>query len=182
MNILNNAVILLSGPIDNASDDGVGVRRQIIEQSHNAGVMAQFIDPTNKPTSGFKEIGGEKQYIHNLAETGQFFELALVVKEFRYQDLRMVDISDIVIAYVDPTIHMCGTYEEVFRAKVLDKAMFLVVIGGVSKCPKWLFDVFLCDNMFGSVEELVSRLALINSDQYDFDQKYIQTKALLELI
>lgn len=180
INILNNAVILLSGPIDNCKDDGIGIRKEIIQKCRAVGIKAQFLDPTDKPTNGFKEVGEEKQKLFQLKQEGQFSRVTQIATSFRYQDLRMVDISDIVIAYVNQNIHMCGTYEELYRAKQLDRKMFVIVDGGMAYMPNWLFGVFSSDEVFESVDSCVQRLSEINKGEYEFDTKYVQTKSLLE--
>jgi hypothetical protein len=179
-NILNNAVILLSGPIDNSIDDGIGIRKEIINKCRAVGIEAHFLDPTDKPTNGFKEVGEEKKKLFQLKQEGQFSTVAAIARSFRYQDLRMVDISDIVIVHIDPNIHMSGTYEELYRAKQLDRKMFVIVNGGMAYLPNWLFGVFSSDEVFESVDECVQCLLKINKGEYEFDPMYVQTKSLLE--
>lgn len=179
MGHLDEALIALVGPIDNALDDGVGFRRDIMQQIKAAGLNVHFFDPTNKPTGGFKEIGYEKQHAFNLRAQRKFKELKQFVHTFRRQDLRAVHVSDIVIAYIDTDIHLCGTYDEVFTAEREGKPRYAVVKGGVQNASLWLFDVFDDGDMFDSVDELVFRLVSVDQGKYPFDPTWMKASVFL---
>jgi hypothetical protein len=164
MGSLDGKVFCLSGPIDNAADDGVGHRKLFKRLMTEAGIQASYLDPTDKPVGGHKEIGEEKKRCFELRQSRKFKELSEIVKLFRNQDLGMVREADIVIVYVDPNIHMCGTYNETFLAEWLLRPRYLIIEGGLEKCPLWLFDVFELDSMFDSVEQCVERLVEINKE------------------
>lgn len=179
MDFLKNILFSLTGPIDNASDDGIGFRKHFIKLMEDAGIQAKYFDPTNKPTGGFCEIGEEKRNSIKLREDGKYEELAKFVHAFRYQDMRYVDMCDVLIAYIDPDVHMCGSYDEILRAEMQRKPRMCIIKGGRRRCPLWLFDVFPLENMFDSVEECVSRLALINAGQRKVDpEKWICIKTI----
>lgn len=178
MSVLKDAYFYLAGPIDNATDDGVGWRRQLVAALKQYNVQARIIDPTDKPTHLKKEVGEEKQQQRALRAAGKFKELVKFVGEYRHHDLRFVDLSDLLIAYVDPDIHMCGTYDEIFTAERQKKPRLLIVKGGLTKCPFWLFDVFDLKDMFGSVEECAERLDDINQGRYPLDSRWVLLRQL----
>ena len=62
---LNNHRVYLAGPIDHASDDGVGWREELTPYLEKMGLT--ILDPTNKPVSQcrYNEIGDEKDTIIN---------------------------------------------------------------------------------------------------------------------
>ena len=180
MPILAEALICLIGPIDHLPDDGVGFRQEIKHKIIEAGLKVRFFDPTNKPVGGFKEIGHEKDHAFKLRAEGRFKELKAFVHAFRRQDLRAVHVSDIVVAYVDPDVHMCGSYNEILVAEQEDKPRLVVIKGGVKRCPLWLFDVFDTEHMFDTIDDLVRHLVRIDSGEVQFDPTWMKAVVFLK--
>lgn len=178
MKRLYGAMLYLAGPIDNAKDDGVGWRRDLIAKTKHIGL--KIIDPTNKPKKFKPEIGTEKQHLLQLKEEGRFAEVVEYVKGFRREDLRFVDISDGIIAYVDPDIHMCGTYDEIFTAECQRKPRMLIVKGGKKRCPNWLFGVFKLEDIFDSVDECVQRLNDIDVGTYKIGREWVLVRECID--
>jgi nucleoside 2-deoxyribosyltransferase len=172
MSFLDQAVCILSGPIDAAADDGVGWRKEFTNRSMAFELNLRILDPTDKPVGGHNEIGEEKRHTFELRAQGKFDEVGKIVKTFRYQDLRMVDLSDFMVVLIDPAIHHCGTYEELYRAKAQRKPIFGIIKGGRTHTPLWLLDgdVISLENLFDSVEDCVARLNLINKGYYWVDK------------
>jgi len=78
-------------------------------------------------------------------------------------DLRMVEIADFVIAYIDPDTPMCGTWEELFVSLKQRKPTFVVAEGGKEAMPLWLFGRINPDYMFDSFEDLEAYLRGIDA-------------------
>lgn len=171
MGLLNGSIFYMSGPIDNADDHGIGWRQHVIATTKNLGI--KWLDPTNKPGKMKANIAQEKQHLINLKEAGNFKEVKVVVKSFRRHELRFVDISDGIIAYIDPDIHSSGTYDEIYTAERQCKPRFLFVKGGLRRCPNWLFDVFKLDDMFETVDDCVQRLVDIDSGLYPMSREWV---------
>ena len=59
-----------------------------------------ILDPTDKPVSQcrYNEIGDEKEHIHKLKKLRRWDELRTMAKEIVLVDLRMVEVSDFMIA------------------------------------------------------------------------------------
>ena len=116
MGRLKGSITYLCGPIDNVDDDGVIWRKQIGEKL-SARYGMKVLDPTDKPfknqTLKYEEIGVEKQYAHNLKAEGRYAELAEKFKGIVRADLRCVDLSDVLIAYLPKDVLMCGTIHEI---------------------------------------------------------------------
>ena len=112
---LNNHRVYLAGPIDHVDDDGTGWRQNITPYLKKMGLT--ILDPTDKPTSQCKwnEIGEEKEHIQKLVDLRRWDELNRMAKEIVLVDLRMVEVSDFMICYVDKDTHLCGTYDELFE-------------------------------------------------------------------
>ena len=155
---LTNTRCYLAGPIDNADDDGVAWRVNIANALSKYGVIA--LDPTNKPTSQCKynEIGDEKDLIEKLVALERWDELREMAKEIVLVDLRMVEVSDFLVAYVNTDISMCGTWDEIFESLRQRKPTYVVVEGGKAKMPMWLRGKLNHNFCFGSFEELEAYL------------------------
>ena len=75
MGKLDGAVGYLAGPIEFAADDGVSWRENFKQACKDMGLNLTFIDPTNKPTGGIKEIGVEKHRFQQLLREERYDEL-----------------------------------------------------------------------------------------------------------
>ena len=113
---LTAARYYLAGPIDCAKDDGIGWRRDMTDYLSGFGSIA--LDPTDKPTSQCKynEVGDEKALIKKLVKLERWDELRDLAKSIALVDLRMVEVSDFLVAYINTKLHLCGTYDEIFQS------------------------------------------------------------------
>ena len=107
-------------------------------------------------------IAAEKQKMMELKESGRYFELAQQMRDIVHVDLRMVDVSDGVIVYLDPETPMCGTYHELINALQQRKPTLVVVEGGKKKAPNWLFGIMNFNFMFDSFDDLKTFLKQID--------------------
>jgi hypothetical protein len=164
MSTFQDVVFYLAGPIDAAADEGIGWRRQIRNWAADLELGIKFIDPSDKPPIFRKETSHEKVEIKDLKKRGNWREIVMRVKDLQRHDLRAVDIADVVVAYVDHDVHMCGTYFEVQRAHSQGKPMFLVVKGGRAKCPPWLFGLVDPSHMFDSLEDCLAEIETMSHD------------------
>lgn len=158
MNRLNGLRCYLAGPIDNAPDDGVTWRKEIGEKLRPMGVTV--FDPCKKPLSyaKYKEIDDEKAKMMELKQTGRYFELTQRMKDIVHVDLRMVDVSDFLVVYLDPNVVMFGTIHELLNSLHQRKPTLVVVEGGRSCAPNWLFGIMDYNFMFDSFNDLESFL------------------------
>jgi nucleoside 2-deoxyribosyltransferase len=162
MHRLNGLRCYLAGPIDYAADDGVGWRNDITPWLLEKGVTV--LDPCNKPIpdSYYKEIDEEKVRMMELKETGRYYELTARMKEIVHMDLRMVDISDFVIVYINPKVTMFGTIHELVNSLTQRKPTLVVIEGGRAKAPNWLFGIMDFNFMFDDFDSLQSFLTQIH--------------------
>lgn len=185
---LDLALCYLSGAMEFAPDNGVGWRRKFIDMVWDAGLNIDFLDPTNK-LEGYKQgLDEDKGYQDRLQSTGEFLKLRDFVASYRRYDLRCVDYCDFIVTVVDPNIHLCGTYDEVFTAERQHRPSFFVCEGGLKRLPRWLFDVVELDdpqkgtrcNVFETLEEVVNELVALDrgelpmSDEWVLLRKYIE--------
>lgn len=166
---LNNTRCYLAGPIDYAQDDGVEWRRTFTKFLTRLGSVP--LDPTDKPMTQCKynEIGDEKKMIEKLIELERWDELRTMAKEIVLVDLRMVEVSDFLVAYVNTQIPMCGTWDEVFESLRQRKPTYVVVEGGKKKMPMWLRGKLNHNFCFGSFKELESYLEGLHTGIIDPD-------------
>jgi len=187
---LDEACCYLSGPMEFASDHGVGWRRKFIDLAWEKGLDIDFIDPTNKPGGDELKCGEDKSFQIKLQEEGKFIELRNYVARYRRYDLRFVDLSDFLVAVVDPKVHMCGTYNEIFIAEQQHKPCFFVCEGGLKKLPRWLFDVIDLEdpdkgtrcNVFENIEDVIQELVDIDSGKLPMSNKWVLIRKHLDKI
>jgi len=166
---LTNHRVYLAGPIDHANDDGVGWRQFATPHLKERGI--QILDPTDKPTSQcrFNEIGDEKEMIKKLVELERWDELRDIAKEIVLVDLRMVEVADFLIAYIDPDIHICGTYDEIFEALRHRKPTLVVHKGGKSRMSMWLRGKLNHNFVFETFAELFNYLDALHDGTIEPD-------------
>ncbi len=191
--LLDGACCYLSGPMEYAADHGVEWRRKFVDLVWQAGLNVDFIDPTNKPGGDDLKIGENKSVQIDLQQSGQFVQLRDYVAKYRRYDLRFVDYSDFLVTLIDPKVHMCGTYDEIFTAERQHKPNFFICEGGLKKLPRWLFDVVDIDdsmkgtkcNVFETIQDVVKALKSLDiglvpmSSKWVLIRKYIEKARLL---
>lgn len=138
-NLLKGARVYLSGPMDfvanRIEEKERGWRVRVTEFLEHYGVTV--FDPWNKPdVRGMYEYGREDVKTINQRDTWSFSdsrsgarargELAHYFWETMHIDLRMVDISDFVIAYCPTNIYSVGTVHEIVLARTQKKPVLFV--------------------------------------------------------
>lgn len=137
--VLDGARVYLSGPMDfvvsrkEDKDNGWRVRVSQFLKEHRVKVF----DPWYKPTVvGMPHYGKEDEFSHQAREKWTYdrtesgdITRAKLCAEFwptLHIDLRMVDYSDFVIAYVPSNIYSVGTVHEIVMARLEFKPVLLV--------------------------------------------------------
>jgi nucleoside 2-deoxyribosyltransferase len=163
-NKLRGQRVYLAGPIDHAEDDGVGWRKELTPWLESKGVTV--LDPTDKKTSNthYNEIGEEQLNLKKLRDMGRYHELREAMKPIVLADLRMVEVSDFVIVYLDPEIGMCGTWEELFISLRQHKPTLVVINGGKKAMNYWMFGRMNPDFIFENFEEMKTYLESIDTE------------------
>lgn len=171
MNRLKDLGCYLSGPIDFAENLGADWRDSMtpfLEQKN-----VRVFNPLKHTFWGTDDIDSVKRpRMSKLEEEGRFSELREEMKEVNHWDLRGVDLSSFLIVNYDNSVHMCGTYEEIFKANNQCKPVLLVLSCPKNKLSKWMYGRFPPEHMFESWNELKNYLNRIDSDP-----NYIFTEA-----
>ena len=130
-----------------------------------------ILDPTDKPVSQcrYNEIGDEKEHINKLKKLKRWDELRTMAKEIVLVDLRMVEVSDFMIAYIDKDIHICGTYDEIFESLRRRKPTLIVHKGGKSQMSMWLRGKMNHNFVFDTFDELYAYLEALHDGTVEPD-------------
>lgn len=138
-NFLRGARVYLSGPMDfvasRAYEKRYGWRVRVKQFLERNGVTV--FDPWNKPeVRGMMEYGEEDEKTIHIRDSWTFkkgkagslsrAKLAGHFWETMHIDLRMVDISDFLIAYVPTDIYSVGTVHEIVTARAQRKPVLFV--------------------------------------------------------
>jgi len=152
MNKLWGMRAYLAGGIDRVDDLGAWWRNDMTPFLEEMGVVV--LNPLKKPI----DIGIEDS--KHVAKRREFKRknvwvlLSDDMRKLRVVDLRMCDMSDFLVVYIDPATHMCGTYEEVSWANRLKRPILCCVVGGRSNCPDWLFGMIPYQHIFDCWNDL----------------------------
>lgn len=167
--------IFLSGPIDRVADDGVEWRKEFQSKCKKKKLPFKFFDPCHKPKGMGSEIGDEKIRIQKLMKKKKWEQAQSEVKVFGRYDLRMVDLSHILVLYCDIDVHLCGSYEEFITAKRQHKPCFVIMGEGQTKydLPSWLIQHLDEDEVFDTVDECIEHLKLIHEGKIITDERWV---------
>lgn len=172
---LDGLKVFLSGPIDRVKDDGTGWRKEFITRCKRLKLPFCFFDPTNKPKGMGSEVGDEKLRIQELMKRRKWERAKSEVKIFARFDLRMVDLSHVLVLYCDIDVHLCGSYEEFVTAKRQHKPCFVIMADGQNKydIPSWLIQHVDEDEVFDSVKECVEHFKLMYEGKIVPDARWV---------
>lgn len=171
MNKLKGLRCYLAGPMDFAPDRGIGWRNDIIPFLTEMGV--DVIDPTKrKHTGGFTESEKADQFKALIAQK-DFESAQKIAREIRCDDLRYVDISDFLIVYLNPSIPMCGVWEELFTANKQKKPILVMWDAPVERLPLWLVGTLPTNYFYFSWDHLKNVLMLYNNNTITMDKRWV---------
>lgn len=161
INNLKNMRTYLVGPMDRVPDGGVEWRESITPRLQSMNI--HVIDPCKKPIESAQENSGIRDIIAYYKKTERFDLIKEQYGHIRNADLRCVDISDFIIAYIDLDVHMCGSYEEIVTANRQKKPILVWCKQGKKEAPNWLFFMLPHEHIFNSVDEILDHLSSINN-------------------
>ena len=163
MNRLKNCRAYLCGGMDRVRDGGVAWRQRIKQELNDLGIV--FMDPTKKPI----DIGVENQETrdrrHREKAKGNYQYVADEIKPIRCVDLRMTDLADFLIVFLDKDNSGFGTIEEMTLANREKKPILVMQEGGKQLCPDWAFGMICHECIFGCWEDLIAYVQHIAHDE-----------------
>lgn len=177
-NILKSSIAYLCGPIDYAKDQGISFRNEIKEKTEHIGI--RYLDPCQKMAGLQSEVGEEQSKIHTHKKNKDFPKLRLMMKNIVREDLRMIDYSDFIVAYIDMSIPMFGTVHEIVLSLSQKKPTLIIVKDGIENAPSWLFGICNLDHMFNNIDEMVSYLNDINDEKKALTKEWVLIRKQLK--
>lgn len=162
INNLTGMRTYLVGAMDRVADGGIEWRQRISGILHKMGIVV--IDPCQKPINGVIEDEETRGWIEHYKETEQYDKIKEKFGIIRNADLRCVDVSDFIIAYIDLDVHACGTYEEIVTANRQKKPVLVWCKQGKKKAPNWLFFMLPHEHIFNSLSEVLHYLDEVNDE------------------
>ena len=127
MNYLKGKRAYLSGAILNAKDDGVSWRTEITPDLEQMGM--EVLDPCQKHIAlgdeRLNEIGESKKKFRKLILEENWDQVKKDFWPIVRTDLRLVDHSDFVILYQDPSLPTVGTIHELVVATFEKKVILM---------------------------------------------------------
>jgi hypothetical protein len=149
-------------------ENGEGWRNRVKEVLYPMGVTV--FDPYHKPfINEVKEDEEARSCLKEWMENGEFDKVAGRMKAVRRDDLRLVDLSDFFIVYINPTIASWGSAEELYWANRLKKPIFICIEGGKKKTPYWLMGTVPHKYIYDDLEDILTVLTKINDGEKVID-------------
>lgn len=101
----------LSGAIDLSPTGGTTWRDEITQKLIRLGIPSENIySPTNKPIENNMELSAERELIHDLRKRKAWKQLEDVVTKIVKIDLRLTDISSVIILYMEQQEKVCDCF------------------------------------------------------------------------
>lgn len=161
MNRLKGLRFYLCGPIEDVEDFGRDWRIAQTSLLHKYGSVV--LDPTNKTVDVGVEDLKSSGFREQLKKEKRYRELKEYMRIIRSIDLRYVDVSDALIAYIDFDVKMWGTFEEIAIANRQKKPVLLVCKQGIDEINDWGFAQLVPELFFNNFTELNTYLDYVNT-------------------
>lgn len=154
-NLCSGIRLYLAGPMDRVADGGKTWRKEITPKLEELGIIV--LDPTDKKIDIGFEDDNVREQINQLKRDGKLEDVK-AFKDIRSCDLRMTDLADIGIFFIDTEVHLCGTYEELSYMVRAKKPTLLYIKQGKCDTPNWLlFGVPIC-HIFDDFNDMLKYL------------------------
>jgi len=167
MNLLRKTRCYLVGQMQYVTD-GSTWRTYVGNELKKMDVVV--FDPYNHPfINSVSENNNATATLKKLIADGNYDACAEIMKKIRGEDLRVVDISDFIFAYIDPALPTCGSWEEIFWSNRAKKPIFFVCASGKENIPLWMFGTIPHKYMYNSLEDALNVLRDIDSGEKEID-------------
>lgn len=147
--------------------NGRGWREEITPALKDMGIVV--FDPYHKPFENGHEDEITRTKWNGWMQEGQYDLVAEQMKIVRNQDLRLCDVSDFIVAHINPSVASWGSAEEIVTSVRAKKPVFISVEGGKSKIPFWLLGMMPSKYFYNSPQEIVEMLQKIDRREKDID-------------
>lgn len=165
-NVLNKTKVYLVGHMQYVQ--GREWREEMTPSLRSMGITV--FDPYHKP---FIDDATEDEAVRaNLKvsmESGKYDEVAERMKTVRNFDLRLCDLSDFIIAHINPAVASWGSAEEIVTSVRAKKPVFLSIEGGKTKTPLWIMGMLPHKYIYNNLDEVLDTLKRIDSGEKIID-------------
>lgn len=166
MNTLKGTRLYTIGSME--YEDGQGWRNTVKDNLSPLGITV--FDPYHKPyVDEIKEDEEARVSLKNWMDNGEYEKVTERMKAVRRDDLRLVDLSDFFIVYINPKVPSWGSAEEVYWANRLKKPIFLFVEGGKNKTPLWIMGTIPHKYIYNSLDEILETIKKIDNGERIID-------------
>ena len=150
--------------------NGRGWREQITPPLTEMGITV--FNPYSKP---FVQNSDEDEPVHDQLQQwlndGDYDRVAEKMKQIRNFDLRLCDISDFIIAQINPKVASWGSAEELVTSIRMKKPVFLSIEGGKQLTPFWILGMLPHKYIYNNVDEIINVLKKIDSGEKTIDSE-----------
>ena len=161
MNRLKGTRCYLSGPMECLQDEGKQWRLDMEPFLRSLGVGV--FNPCDKPTPmDLQETTETNVEMKKLWAAGRYDECVPWYKSIVGVDLRMVHLSDFLIAYINKDVFMFGTTVEITWAVQQRKPVLCVVEQGKAKAPGFAIGMIPHQEIFSTFDECKAYLNNVN--------------------
>lgn len=165
-NRLKNHFLYLSGPIDDVSNwqDCSSWRDYMTKELKKMGIKT--LDPLNKPIEE-KFCEGEEfiELRKRLKQEKKYDKLSKIMRQIRRTDLRMVDWSSAIVAYLNYENVMTGTIEEAVLANRQKKPCLVVCKQGIDAIMDWWWGTLNYKTFFNNFDECLEYIRHVHKDE-----------------
>lgn len=156
MNRLLGTRAYCAGPIDRCPQGGAHWRQQLKPLLAERGIIT--LDPLDKPVDVGLEDDDHRAERSLWKQRGEYARFAAVMRVVRAVDLRLVDLADFLIVYLDMDVQMCGTMEEIFLSNRQKKPCLIWCPQGRVNIPDWLYGTLNFEMFFETLDEVITYL------------------------
>jgi hypothetical protein len=171
----DNLSVYLAGAMQYAHDCGVGWRDIIIPKLINLGIQQKNIhNPCRKPSCNLKDdldLAFDK--IDLLKTLGKWQEIERISKNTIKIDFKLIEQSDIVIAYIDRNVFSVGTIDEIRMACTLKKPVLIITPGGLPNASYWLVGMVGWKSIFNDDDALIFNLECVKQGSVVLDRALV---------
>ena len=165
-NILNKTKVYLVGHMQYAS--GRGWREELTPKLKGLGVTV--FDPYIKPfVDDCEEDETARAALKRCMEMECYDAVAKRMKTVRNFDLRLCDLSDFIIAHINPAVASWGSAEEIVTCVRAKKPIFLSIEGGKKNTPLWIMGMLPHKYIYNNLDEVFATLQRIDSGEKKID-------------
>ena len=169
MNRLFYNRVYLSGPIDNATDFGIGWRNETKQQLADLDLI--FLDPCAKPMQAGYACEDLENHAKRIEQKkrGDFETISRDMRLIRCLDLRLADLCDFAVVHLDLNIYSTGTHEEVTTLNRRKVPVLVHVEQGKENLPDWYLGALPHQHIFSEWNDLFSYIRHVAYDPPPID-------------